>query len=62
MRAVPAASCVEAIVGAGFGALGLVVSAGALLSGALTPLAVIGLVGSHTEFLWAMWQIDEHCL
>lgn len=48
MRAVPAASCVEAIVGA--------------LSGALTPLAVIGLVGSHTEFLWAMWQIDEHCI
>lgn len=54
--------CVKAIVGAGFGAIGLVVSAGALLSGALVPLAIIGLVSSHIEFLWAIWQIDEACL
>ena len=55
-------SCVEAIAGAGFGALGMVAAGAALLSGALTPIAVVGFIGAHAGFLWSITEIYIHCL
>jgi hypothetical protein len=55
-------SCVEAIIGAGFGAIGMAAAGAALLSGALTPIAVVGFIGAHAGFLWGITEIYIHCL
>lgn len=55
-------ACVEAIVGAGFGTIGLIGSGAGIVSGVLTGLAVIAFAAAHLEFIWGVSQIFAHCL
>lgn len=55
-------NCVTGIVGTAFGALGMAASVVGLFSGALTPLAVGGLIGAHITLLWGIAMIYAECM
>ena len=55
-------ACVTGIVGAAFGAVGMAASIAGLFTGALTALAVGGLVSSHILMLWSIAMIYADCM
>ncbi len=54
--------CVTGIVGVGFGAVGMAASIAGMFTGALTPLAVGGLVSSHIALLWGIAMVYGSCM
>lgn len=54
--------CGKAIGLAGIGAICMVASVAGSLTGALTPLAIAGLVGGHIALLWGISDVFQYCL